>query len=201
MLKKTMSLRALSGLDNGQRVTLPDWLAWTAQYILGMSLPVFLLSTFALISILILGIFLRFELRRVDLMRIFEAALSRKIWQRLKNCQVQAESVSKSDLEEACRHFFPNISIEKGLPQTWMKQFLWNLIIGSWNVLNGFFNLPRFLGFVSWESVFSVWHAASHAAWHPAWLLDPSTRSSVRWPSTQEANATSVPYCWDPDQV
>ena len=50
---------------------------------------------------------MRFELRRVDLMRIFEAALSRKIWQRLKNCQVQAESVSKSDLEEACRTLFP----------------------------------------------------------------------------------------------
>ena len=49
---------------------------------------------------------LRFELRHVDLLRIFEAALARKAWHSLKNCQVQAESVSKGDLEEASGNFF-----------------------------------------------------------------------------------------------
>ena len=79
---------------------------------------------------------------------LWSCPFSRKIWQRLTNCQVQTESVSKSELEEACRDtfsiFFPKISFEKCLPQTWMKQFLGNLIVWSWNVLNRFFNPTRF---------------------------------------------------------
>ena len=84
-----------------------------------MSLPVLLLSTFK--SFLFYMFVLRFELRHVDLLRIFEAVLTRMAWHRFKNSRVQAESVSKGDLEEASGNFFRYVVEIHHNPPCWKR--------------------------------------------------------------------------------